>query len=363
MKYKTLCNFSVKPYKYISLCYNMTDIIKVNNIIDNELIDIIQNDFKNINKIQYIYEKNKDKNIDKKIIKERIQEINSYRKILKELVKEPVIKQRTKEWFDARENRLTASDLYDAIKDSKVSDTIAKKKAKITKDNINYNGIKALKWGTMFEPMASRIYSEINKDINIYEFGLICDKNNQHFGASPDGINELGIMIEIKCPFSREIIDNHVPEKYSMQIQGQLAVCNLNECDYIECKFLIIDKIEYIEEFGSYKDDSIKHGIIAEYISKKGEYTYLYSDNNKNFTENNEDINEKIKRFNENPENDIYEFVKLNYWKLDKINTQRVIFNKNEWNNISEKINIFWEKVEKFKMLPVEKIKFVDDDD
>ena len=145
----------------------MTDIIKVNNIIDNELIDIIQNDFKNINKIQYIYEKNKDKNIDKKIIKERIQEINSYRKILKELVKEPVIKQRTKEWFDARENRLTASDLYDAIKDSKVSDTIAKKKAKITKDNINYNGIKALKWGTMFEPMASRIYSEINKDINI----------------------------------------------------------------------------------------------------------------------------------------------------------------------------------------------------
>jgi len=67
------------------------------------------------NKIQYIYEKNKDKNIDKKIIKERIQEINSYRKILKELVKEPVIKQRTKEWFDARENRLTASDLYDAI--------------------------------------------------------------------------------------------------------------------------------------------------------------------------------------------------------------------------------------------------------
>ena len=50
LKYKTLCNFSVKPYKYISLCYNMTDIIKVNNIIDNELIDIIQNDFKNINK-------------------------------------------------------------------------------------------------------------------------------------------------------------------------------------------------------------------------------------------------------------------------------------------------------------------------
>ncbi len=38
------------------------------------------------------------------------------------------------EWFEARKNRLTASDLADAIKDTKASDTIAKKKAKIIKD-------------------------------------------------------------------------------------------------------------------------------------------------------------------------------------------------------------------------------------
>jgi hypothetical protein len=31
--------------------------------------------------------------------------------------------------------------------------------------------------------------------------------NNEHkfFGASPDGINELGIMVEIKCPFKRKL--------------------------------------------------------------------------------------------------------------------------------------------------------------
>ena len=123
----------------------MTDLIQVNNAVDNEMIYFINNSIKDINKIEYIYKKYKDTmSIDKKAIKNRIGEINNYRKVLKELVKEPIIKQRTKEWFEARENRLTASDLFDAIKDSKISDAIAKKKAKITKDNINYNAIKAL---------------------------------------------------------------------------------------------------------------------------------------------------------------------------------------------------------------------------
>ena len=54
---------------------------------------------------------------------------------------------------------------------------------------------------------------------------------------------------------------------------------------------------------------------------------------------------------------------KIIFTKLDKINTQRVIFNKNEWGNISDKINIFWEKVERFKLNPIEKIKFIKDDD
>ena len=347
----------------------MTDINQVNNAVDNEMIYIINNNIKDINKIDYIYKKYKDSmNIDKKAIKNRISEINNYRKVLKELVKQPIIKQRTKEWFDARENRLTASDLHDAIQEKKVSDMIAKKKAKLTKDNTNYNSIKPLKWGTMFEPMASRIYSEVNGNVNIYEFGLVCDKQNEHFGASPDGINELGIMIEIKCPYSRKIVDDQIPDKYFMQIQGQLAVCNLNECDYIECMFIVLEASEYMEEFANNKDVIIKHGIIAEYISCKGnsEYTYLYSDSssiNKTANDNIKDIHNKIDTFNENPDNKNYKLEKLTYWKLEKINTQRVLFNKSEWGAISDKIHTFWEKVERFKLLPVEKIRFISDDD
>ena len=370
-KFKMLCN-SNKLYKYISSYINMTDINQVNNVIDKEMIYFINNNIKDVNKIEYIYKKYKDTmNIDKKAIKYRICEINKYRKVLKELVKQPIIKQRTKEWFDARENRLTASDLCDAISDKKVSDEIAKKKAKIKKDNINYNSIKALKWGTMFEPMASRIYSEINGNVNIYEFGLICDSQNEHFGASPDGINELGIMIEIKCPYSRKIVDGYIPEKYLMQMQGQLAVCNLNECDYVECTFLSLEENEYIDEFENNKDVNIKHGVIAEYKSDNVNdgYIYLYSEgsegssNIKTASENIKDIHNKIDIFNQNPENSNYKLDKLTYWKLEKINTQRVLFNKNEWEAINEKIYTFWEKVERFKLLPVERIMFINDDD
>ena len=91
----------------------------------------------------------------------------------------------------------------------------------------------------MFEDMAIRCYKQINNNIPVHIFGIIQNKNIEHFGASPDGITDLGIMVEIKCPFSRQIKKDFIPEKYYYQMQGQLAVCNLTECDYVECEFKI----------------------------------------------------------------------------------------------------------------------------
>ena len=154
-----------------------------------------------------------------------------------------------------------------------------------------------------------------------------------------------------------------VPEKYKLQIQGQLAVCNLKECDYIECKFLIMEENIYIEEFSN---KNTNHGIIAEYIKNSTkEYHYLYSDDDINASEAIDNIYSKIADFNiDNEKNgNKYEFVKFNYWKLDKINVQRIIFDNENWKNINEKINIFWEKVENYKKLPIDKFKFINDDD
>lgn len=319
-----------------------------------------------------IYNKNNIKDNSDKIytydvVNKRVAAIKQYRNELKVLLQLPLMKQRTTEWFDARKTRLTASDLYDAVKGGNVSIRLAKKKANIVIDNINYNAIPALKWGTMFEPMATRCYSQRMNNINIHDFGLICDMDNKHFGASPDGINDFGIMLEIKCPYSRKIMDGVIPDKYRMQIQGQLAVCKLKECDYIECIFKSIENDEdYLE-----LDNTIKHGVIAEFYNSKGEYVYYYSEPNQTPKECAEEItnnrNNYINEYSSAANAGALKFSKYTYWKLDEMIVQRVIFNANEWVNIIPKINAFWETVEEYKMLPIEigikKYKFVDDDD
>jgi hypothetical protein len=63
----------------------------------------------------------------------------------------------------------------------------------------------------------------------------------------------------------------------------------------------------------------------------------------------------------------LLKFSKYTYWRLDDMIIQRVIFNSDAWETIIPKINNFWEKVEEYKMLPIEigikKYKFVDEDD
>jgi putative phage-type endonuclease len=319
--------------------------------------------------------------INAETIKNRIVDIKQYRDELKVLLQLPLMKQRTTEWFEARKTRLTASDLYDAIKvtsggsDTSVSIKLAKKKANIVAaDTINYNAIPALKWGTMFEPMATRCYSQKMNDIAIHDFGLICATDNEHFGASPDGINELGIMLEIKCPYSRKIVDGVIPDKYKMQIQGQLAVCKLKECDYIECIFKSLETAEeYLEledgTHGTKHGTSVRHGVIAEFYNQKGEYVYYYSEPDRTPSECLEDIRiiaEGIIK-DGGSGGDKLKFSKYTYWRLDEMIIQRVVFNAKEWETIIPKINTFWEKVEEYKLLPIEigikKYQFVDDDD
>jgi len=260
--------------------------------------------------------------------------------ILNKLKEKPLIKQRTDEWFKLREDKLTASDLYDAVHNPS---SLIKKKLK----NVSFNSyaIPALRWGCMFENVACNIYGHL-KSTNINEFGLLINDNINGFGASPDGITDEGIMIEIKCPYSREIKDNVIPEKYYYQMQGQMAVCELDVCDYIECKFITFDsEKEYIE--GIKNIDNYKHGVIIDY--KNG--NYKYSTFNNNYEMNIEEM--------ENTNNDI-----IIYWMLELINIQRVKFDNELWNNkIKNKINEY-NKLYQIEKLKNQKTKlFIEDDD
>ena len=300
------------------------------------------------------------KNFSTEDINSRKQELISYRAQLTQLKKLPLIRQRTIEWLEARKSRLTASDLEDALKQNNLA--LAKKKAGIVKDTTNYATVPPLKWGTMFEDMASRVYSESLNDIGISEFGLIVDETHEHFGASPDGINDMGIMIEIKCPYSRVIKDGYVPSKYYMQIQGQLAVCSLKECDYIECDFKSYESIyKYLEDIESnYDNMTTKHGIIAEYKNRNtGEYFYLYSDSYLTASNVIDNINKQVVDFDKKNEEGTGEFdyIKLTPWRLEKMNVQRVYFDEKLWEETVPKITAFWDKVEECKKLPIEEVR------
>ncbi len=351
--------------KNLNFKNNTDEYNDINRKLDNLLLKYIKND---ITLDQHDYNFLSNNHIDKNFIENRVKNLKLNTQKLKILLEYPLIEQRTKEWFDKRKKCLTASDLLEGI--SKNNKLLAKKKAGVYIDNTDFTNIPPLKWGTMFEDMAIREYSQLNNNIKIHEFGLIDNNNIKNFAASPDGISELGIMIEIKCPYSREIKKNVIPEKYYYQIQGQLAVCNLNECDYVECDFgTINNENDYIKYVSDNNLNNKNHGIIAEYYSLNNNlYKYLYSNSYLSSEKCIKDINEKIDIFNE----DDYKYQKKIYWYLKKIYIQRVNFNELLWYNIPEKINNFWSTVNECKTLPIEykeikkqpiKYNFVDDTD
>lgn len=268
---------------------------------------------------------------------DRLKQIKKYRKTLKSLKDIPIVQQRTPEWFQKRKNMLSASDTYRGIK--KYKDLI-KKKARgllgVPDGPMLSNN--AIQWGVMFEPVANEIYSAMHHNIKIHEFGLIQDKTIDCYGASPDGINDIGIMLEIKCPYSRDIIHGKVKDEYYYQVQGQLAVCNLKECDFVECKFSKIDQEEYNTIL--VEQPECFCGFIQTIIdTETGDKTYTYSKlkepcciSNPEASDGNDDGNDDS--------NDI------TYWKLDDIHILRIHFDEEKWiTTIVPEIKSFWDNV------------------
>jgi putative phage-type endonuclease len=90
-------------------------------------------------------------------------------------------------------------------------------------------------WGQRYEPIAQRLYTA-RTGLEVQEFGLIPHATIPFLGASPDGITPNGRMLEIKCP-SKRVIDGNVPQHYYLQMQLQMEVCDLDVCDFLECRF------------------------------------------------------------------------------------------------------------------------------
>ena len=197
--------------------------------------------------------------------------------------------QRSKKWFKMREGSITASDSGQSLNLNHYNaqfDFIAKKVfAYPFPDNFPcYNGKK-------YENIATMIYS-FHHDVRVEEFGLILHPKYNFLAASPDGIaskykldgihktDMVGRMLEIKCPTGRKLnhtgeIKGHIcPLHYWIQIQNQLECCDLDQCDFLQCKIKEYSSrqafIDDTDEKTSYKSTSfnLEKGAIIQLVPK-----------------------------------------------------------------------------------------------
>jgi putative phage-type endonuclease len=282
----------------------------------------------------------------------------------------PQPEQRTSEWYKFRWNLITASNAWKAFESQPTINQLIYEKCQPLKV-INNNDDEEVKmvntntplhWGQKYEPLTVMIY-EREYNTKVEDFGCIQHSLYKFIGASPDGIivnkdsDRYGRMLEIKNVVSRDI--NGIPKKeYWIQMQLQMEVCDLDECDFLETKF-----VEYPDEQSFISDTQNLHesntdaknimvsadnktkGIILYFHTKEGKPFYKYKPL-EIITENDIKLWEEaeLEKYESEPYN--YTFLKFIYWKLEKLSCVLVLRNK-EWfkNNIGQ-LEKVWKTIE-----------------
>ena len=233
-------------------------------------------------------------------------DITWYRNRVKTLRKKVQPPQRSPEWFKSRSTRVTASEAACCltlseeickqyvedfnIKNFKYKpnhclshydtreDYIINKCRTFYGENLFKDSIYTLH-GKKYEEIATRLYRQkFNTDV--IEFGLLPHPRLSYLAASPDGITPDGVMLEIKCPYSRKIEEGVPPIWYWVQMMIQLEVADLNQCDFLECEIKELSSEQaFIEQVIGEKQDK---GILLNKIneSDNSETKYIYPPDN-----------------------------------------------------------------------------------
>ena len=148
----------------------------------------------------------------------------------RELIAAEYAEQRSQEWLDLRDQMITASDVASAIGENHYETPDAFIKKKVLKTKWAGNAVTA--HGTLLEPLVRDLY-DARTGRKSHEIGLVQHRQYPWLGASPDGVTEDGLLIEIKCPLTRKI-EAKVPKHYWPQVQLQLEITDLEECDFVQ---------------------------------------------------------------------------------------------------------------------------------
>lgn len=261
-----------------------------------------------INKYYLVYGMNNiidvvdDKVEDDKVMEVDKVDIKRLQRRVKVLRAKPQPPQRSPEWFRSRNTRITASEIACCltlsrelcntyVRDFNVqcfrykpdqcmshydnkTDYIINKCRTFYGENLFRDTIYTLH-GKKYEEIATRLYrKKFNTDV--WEFGLLQHSRLNWLAASPDGITPDGVMLEIKCPYSRKIEEGVPPIHYWAQMQLQLEVADLEECDFLECEIRELgDELEFIScVVGDKQDKGILLNKVEESINSETKYIY-----------------------------------------------------------------------------------------
>jgi len=238
--------------------------------------------------------------------------------------------QRTEEWYHFRHNLITASSAWKILDtQSNINNYIYSKCTPMNTNKyktVNLNS--PLHWGTKYEPVSTEYY-EKHYNTKIYDFGCIQHSKHKIIGASPDGINvdpnseKYGRMLEIKNIVNREITG--IPKKeYWIQMQLQMEVCNLDYCDFLECRFKEYENKDQFNQDGTFTHthDGKEKGIILHFYENE-EHIYEYAP----MSVSKEDYD---KWYNLMLEKHKDTWINTYYWRLDEVSCVLVPRNR-DW--------------------------------
>lgn len=274
--------------------------------------------------------------------------------------------QRTPEWYLFRWNLITASNAWKALESQSSINQLIYEKCKPLKTAqdpdeevkmVNVNS--PLHWGQKYEPLTVMIY-ERDYNTTVEDFGCIQHEQYSFLGASPDGIivdktsGRFGRMLEIKNVVSREITG--IPKKeYWTQMQLQMEVCDLDDCDFLETKFT-----EYPDETSFLNDtyvtetgerdlmlslDNKPKGIILYFNTKEGAPFYSYKPLNIVDPDDVHRWEESELNKYESPQFN-FTFLKFIYWKMEVISCVLIKRDRVWFKNNVQQIEKVWKIIE-----------------
>lgn len=282
--------------------------------------------------------------VDKDVIKTKIENLNASNQIV----------QRTPEWYQFRHNLITASNIWKAVGSEANQNSLILEKCKPmatdSYDTSSPNTDSPMHWGVKYEPLTVMLYEYRNR-CKVGEFGCIQHPAYSFIGASPDGIvvseesSAYGRMLEIKNVVSREITG--VPKMdYWVQMQTQMEVCNLNECDFVETQFKEYDEVDE-DLFYKNKHKYLYNGVILYFIKSdfadgKPHYVYMPLNTELNKTAITDWINEKKLELKET-----HVLFKRIYWYCEAYSCVLIKRNRPWFEMALPKIQDLWNTVEK----------------